>query len=45
MNIQNGAYALTGSAWPNSAARYLFNRAPSGSDPVLMLMLEVLLWT
>lgn len=45
MNIQNGAYALTGSAWPNSAARYLYNRAPPGSDLVLMLMLEVLLWT
>lgn len=43
MNIQNGAYALTGPAWPNSAARYLFNPAPSDSDQVLML--EALLWT
>lgn len=35
---------LMGTAYPNSAKRYLFNLAPAGPDLVLMLMLEVLLW-
>ncbi len=36
---------LMGSAYPNSAKRYLFNLAPAGSDLVLLIMIEVMLWT
>lgn len=36
---------LTGSACPNLAKRYLLTLAPAGSDLVLMIVLEVLLWT
>lgn len=34
---------LTGSAYPNSAKRYLFNIAPYGADLALMLMLMLML--
>ncbi|WP_324731584.1 hypothetical protein [Pseudomonas paeninsulae] len=44
MSSQNGAFAPTGSACPNSARRYLFTLAPAGADLVLLIALEVLLW-
>ena len=45
MTIQNGACALTGSACLKKARALLLALQPAGADLVLMLGLEVLLWT
>ena len=45
MQINQGALAPTPKACPHLANRYLFTLAPAGADLVLMIAIEVLLWT
>ena len=45
MQIKNGAHAPTGSACLEKARAMLLVLQPNGADLVLMLGLEVLLWT
>lgn len=45
MTIQNGAHAPMGSACLKKARALLLALQPAGADLVLMLGLEVLLWT
>lgn len=45
MTLKNGAHAPAGSACLEKAYALLLALQPSGADLVLMLGLEVLLWT
>ena len=45
MQIQNGAFAPTGSACLEKARALLLALQPLGADLVLMTAIEVLLWT
>ena len=45
MNNKNGAYVSTGSACLKKAQTLLLVLQPAGADLVLLMMLEVLLWT
>ena len=45
MTMKNGAIALTGSACLKKARALLLELHPNGPDLVLMIGLEVLLWT